>query len=611
MTLTSDLKRLLQHLSRRRRWQLAGLALLMLAGAAAEMATLGAVVPFLGLLSNPSVIDQYPLITSVLNALGLDASNMLFAAGVLFGVVALLAAALRMLLMWVLYRCTYGLGADLGGEVFLRTLHQPYAWHVSHNTSEILAGIQKVNAVISGIMVQVMQGSVSLLISLAILAALLVIDFQTAMLAGIGFSALYGATTLITRRQVLQNSATIAQNETLRMQSVQEGLGGIRDVLLDGSQPIYHRRFALQDYAMRRAQASNSFIAASPRFVIESAGMVLIVALAFWLSGREGGLTSAIPVLGALAIGAQKLLPQMQQAYAAWSSINGNQHHLHDVLALLERPAASGATLSTTAKPTNHSTTAFAKAAPLIAFSKVTFRYHKDAAIVLDGTSFTIARGARIGIVGQTGSGKSTLVDLIMGLLTPSEGEILIDGKPLTEENRRHWQARIAHVPQAIFLSDATIAENIAFGVPPERIDLERVRKAANRAQLTDFIEQLPAGYQTSVGERGVRLSGGQRQRIGLARALYKRADVLVLDEATSALDDATEQAVMSALADLGNEITVLMIAHRLSTLSRCDAILVADAGQAPRWVTYPGLLTSRVGQSTFNQPTAEAVPSQ
>lgn len=607
MTLTSDLKRLLQHLSRRRRWQLAGLALLMLAGAAAEMATLGAVVPFLGLLSNPSVIDQYPLVASVLNALGLDASNMLFAAGVLFGVVALLAAALRMLLMWVLYRFTYGLGADLGGEVYLRTLHQPYTWHVSHNTSEIIAGIQKVNAVIYGIMIQLMQGSVSLLITLAILAALLAIDFQTAMLAGIGFSALYGATTLITRRQVLRNSAAIARNETLRMQSVQEGLGGIRDVLLDGSQPIYHRRFALQDYAMRRAQASNSFIAASPRFVIESAGMVLIVALAFWLSGREGGLTSAIPVLGALAIGAQKLLPQMQQAYAAWSSINGNRHQLRDVLALLERPATAASRLPTTAQPTNQSTTECAKASPLIAFSKVSFRYHKDAAMVLDGTSFTIARGARIGIVGQTGSGKSTLVDLLMGLLPPSEGHILIDGKPLTAENRRHWQARIAHVPQTIFLSDATIAENIAFGVAAERIDLERMRQAASRAQLSDFIERLPAGYQTAVGERGVRLSGGQRQRIGLARALYKRADVLVLDEATSALDDATEQAVMCALADLGKEITVLMIAHRLSTLSQCDAILIVESCRPPRWVTYPELLASRAALHTFKYPVAEA----
>lgn len=608
MPLTTDLKRLLQHLSRRRLWQLAGLTMLMLTGAAAEMATLGAVVPFLGLLSNPSAIDQYPLITSVLNALGFDLSNMLLAAGVLFGVVALLAAALRMLLMWVLYRFTFGLGADLGGEVYLRTLHQPYAWHVRHNTSEILAGIQKVNAVIYSVMIQLMQGGVSLLITLAILAALLVIDFQTAMLAGIGFSALYGATTLITRRKVLRNSATISRNETLRMQSVQEGLGGIRDVLLDSSQPIYHRRFALQDYAMRRAQASNSFIAASPRFVIESAGMILIVALAFWLSGREGGLTSAIPVLGALAIGAQKLLPQMQQAYAAWSSINGSRDQLHDVLALLERPDTQASRHSTTAQPTEQSATQFAKVSPLIAFSKVSFQYRKNAAMILDGTSFSIARGARVGIVGQTGSGKSTLVDLIMGLITPSAGQILIDGKPLTEENRRHWQARIAHVPQAIFLSDATIAENIAFGVVAERIDLERMRLAASRAQLSDFVEHLPAGYQTPVGERGVRLSGGQRQRIGLARALYKRADVLVLDEATSALDDATEQAVMNALAELGNEITVLMIAHRVSTLSRCDAILIVDAGQTPRWVTYPELVSSRVGQSTFNKPAAESV---
>lgn len=593
MTIAKDFTRLFRHISQRRRWQLVALMLLMLMGATAEMVTLGAVVPFLALLASPNLSDQYPIISDFLRLLGIESANLLISAGVLFGAVALLAAGIRMLLMWAMYRFTYGLGADLGGTVYLRTLYQPYVWHVSHNTSQILAGIQKVNSVTNNTIVQAVQGIAALIMTLAILGMLLTIDAGTALLAGAGFLTIYGLTSWATRRHLRQNSQTIARNETLRMQAVQEGLGGIRDVLLDGSQPLYHRRFTLKDYEMRRAQASNSFIAAAPRFVIESAGMILIVALAFWLSARDGGLTDAVPVLGALAIGAQKLLPQMQQAYSAWSSINGSRHQLHDVLALLEGPLPLARQIEKKIERRGQSPRTVVADKPLIAFKNLSFSYHPNGATVLEGISFEIPRGSRIGIVGKTGSGKSTLVDLIMGLLEPSEGRIFIDDQPLTSETVRTWQARIAHVPQAIFLSDASIAENIAFGVPSESIDRDRMRLAASQAQLETFIEGLPKQYDTPVGERGVRLSGGQRQRIGLARALYKQADVLVLDEATSALDDNTERAVMNALAQLGSEITVLMIAHRLSTLSRCDAILVLEAQRPPRWMNYEDLISA------------------
>lgn len=609
MSLTDDFKRLLRHVSSRRRWQLAALVLLMLLGAASEMATLGAVVPFLGLLANPGLADQYPLIGRALATLGIESTNLLLAAGILFGVIAVVAAAIRMLLMWAMYRFTFGLGADLGGEVYRRTLHQPYAWHVSRNTSEILAGIGKVNAVTNAIIVQSLQGVISLIMTVAILSMLLFINFEVAVFAGTGFAALYSITSWITRKRLRENSQTIARNETLRTQAVQEGLGGIRDVLLDGAQPLYHRRFAVLDYAMRTRQAENAFFAAAPRFVIESVGMVMIIGLAFWLSGRDGGLTNAIPLLGALALGAQRLLPQMQQVYAAWSSVNGNRRHLHDVLDLLERPMPPKS-IDTAAYPhiKNGIQVSDEAAKPLIALRQIGFRYHPEGASILDNVSLNIPRGVRIGIVGQTGSGKSTLVDLIMGLLDPTQGQILIDGQKLTAANRRAWQTRIAHVPQAIFLSDASIAENIAFGVPPDRIDPARVRRAAAQAQLASFIQTLPQQYDTAVGERGVRLSGGQRQRIGIARALYKQADVLILDEASSALDDATERAVMKALSELGCEITVLMIAHRLSTLSQCDAILVLEAQRPPRWVTYPELLTAHAAPNTLNQPTTEAI---
>lgn len=580
MTLNVSLASLFEHLSRRRRLQLVGLFFLMLGSAVAEMATLGAVVPFLALLADPTVANKYPLLQTVLPWFGAKDGNVLLSAGILFCMITISAALIRMFMMWGSMRFSYGLGADIGGEVYRRTLYQPYSWHVSQNSSEVLAGIDKVNGVVGGILTPLMQGLVAFVMIIGILVMLLLIDWKTALIAGVGFTAMYGITTLTLRNKVNRNSQIIAANMSRRVQAVQEGLGGIRDVLLDGTQPLYHSRFVGFDYAMRRAQASNAVIGASPRYIIEAAGMVLIVGLAYWLSPREGGLTGAIPVLGALAIGAQKLLPQMQLVYASWSSMNGSRDQLEDVLGLLSNPITSKnrqSIFATACKNDNNKLSQelkFSKQAPLIALHNVSFRYKADAPRVLDNINLEITQGSRVGFIGKTGSGKSTLIDLIMALLEPTSGQIEIDGMPLNEQNCRAWQLRVAHVPQTIYLSDATIAENIAFGVPVEKIDLSRVRTASIKAQLSDFIENQPHKYQTHVGERGVRLSGGQRQRIGLARALYKQADILVLDEATSALDDRTEQSVMRAIKALGSELTVLIIAHRVSTLRDCDEIV-------------------------------------
>jgi ATP-binding cassette subfamily B protein len=223
----------------------------------------------------------------------------------------------------------------------------------------------------------------------------------------------------------------------------------------------------------------------------------------------------------------------------------------------------------------------------------VRFRYAPDAPWVLDDFNLTIRKGARVGLVGSTGSGKSTALDLLMGLLMPTQGELLVDGEPIVGERIRAWQNTIAHVPQSIFLSDASLCENIAFGVPRNAIDLERVKQAARRAQIAEFIESRREGYEARVGERGIRLSGGQRQRIGIARALYKQASVLVFDEATSALDNATEQSVMNAIGGLDRDLTILLIAHRMSTVRRCDCIVELGAGRVVAQGTYEHLFES------------------
>lgn len=580
-SLVRVLRHLYGHLSRQKCWQLGGLIVLMLIGGVAELATLGAVVPFLALLADQSLAFKFPLLQQFFEYLGWDGrKGILLPATCLFVVVAILATGMRLSLTWASLKFSFGIGSDIGVEVYRRTLYQPYNFHVVHNTSETISALNKVHTVVYSVISPLVQGLVSLVIALAILGALVRIDLLIAAVAGIGFALLYIGATLITRRRLRANSRLIAENETFRVRAIQEGLGGIRDVLISDTQPVFIERFRQIDVAQRKAQAINNFISSVPRYLIEAVGMVLIAVLAYWLSQREGGLPAALPVLGGLAIGAQRLIPQMQQIYSCWASVSGNYKALADVLGILDQKVPNEYLRSTPSSLERR----FREG---IAVLDVSFKYHSDAREVIRKVTLEIPRGSRIGFIGKTGSGKTTLIDLITGLLEPTRGTIEIDGQPLTATNRREWQACIAHVPQSIYLADATIAENIAFGLNMKNIDMVRVVEAARKAQLSDFVETLPTRYETNVGERGVRLSGGQRQRIGIARALYKKAEVLVLDEATSALDDATESVVMNAIEKLGDEITVLMIAHRLSTLGRCDWIYEFKDGQVLREGTY------------------------
>lgn len=570
-SLFAGLKKLYRHLPARRHWQVAGLMAFMLVGAIAELATLGAVLPFLALMADPSAIARFPVVVTVFGHLGMDtgANTMLYVT-VLFGIAATVAALVRIALNWFSYRLTYAIGVDLGVEVYRRTLHQPYSFHVSRNTSEIISGLVKVQSVTTNVINPVFHCVVSAILAGAILLALLAIDAVVAVATGVILGILYVGVTLATRSRLLRNGKTIAANETRRVQVVQEGLGGIRDVLLDNAQDVYVQRFAQLERQLRLAQANNSVISSTPRFVIEALGMVVIAALAYQLSGSSAGFAGAVPVLGALALGAQRLMPQLQQIYYAVTTISANYQVLNDVLKLLNMPIPVRSSLS--ADVTGHMSRG-------VELKGVSFRYTPESPDVLSGIDLTIPLGLRVGLVGKTGSGKSTLVDLIMGLLSPTSGVIKVDGEPLADYGLGRWQSRIAHVPQSIYLSDASVAENIAFGVSPNRIDQARLHAAAKSAQIADFIESLDSGYQTLVGERGVRLSGGQRQRIGLARALYKEADVLVLDEATSALDDETEKNVMNAVSQLDRKMIVIMIAHRTTTLKECDVVIEIDSG--------------------------------
>jgi ATP-binding cassette subfamily B protein len=556
----------------------------MLVSAFAEVVSLGAVLPFLAILVEPDRFFSRPLVADMAQAYGITTVEQLtFILTFAFAAAALTAGAIRILLLSVSTRLSFASGADLGIEVYRRTLYQPYHVHVARNSSEVISGItDKVNGVVFGVLFPILILVSSLVLLVAITIALLAIDPMVAVVAAFGFSASYALITLVSRRRLLLNSQRIAYEQTQVVKALQEGLGGIRDLLLDGTQSFYCEIYRKADHPLRRAQGNNSFIAGCPRYAMEALGIVIIAVLSYALSLQPGGIASALPVLGALAIGAQRLLPALQQCFSAWANIVGHQASLADTVELLDQSISEEIVQSAPA--------------PLliqdaICLDRVSFRYAQEGPWVVDGICLNIPKGTRVGLVGSTGSGKSTTLDLLMGLLTPTEGELLVDGLPISGNRLKAWQRNIAHVPQSIYLADTTMAENIAFGVSVNDIDMDRVKQAAHQAQIANFIESSPEGYQASVGERGIRLSGGQRQRIGIARALYRQASVLVFDEATSALDNATEQSVMDAIDGLSSDLTILLIAHRLTTVRRCDIVVELEQGRIVAQGSYKELL--------------------
>ncbi len=557
---------------------------LMLVSSIAEVVSLGAVLPFLGILVAPDKVFGHDLLFKIFQAWGFTSADQLVIPIVAaFVAAALIAGSIRILLLWASNRLAFASGADLGIEVYRRTLYQPYRVHVARNSSEVISGItNKVNGVVFGVLLPSLTLASSSVLLVFITLALIAIDAMVASVAAVIFGTSYALIAWISRRRLHRNSKRIAIEQTQVLKALQEGLGGIRDVLLDGTQPVYSDIYRRADHLLRRAQGNNSFIGGSPRYFMETLGMVLIATLAYALSREVGGISEALPVLGALAIGAQRLLPALQQSFSAWASIAGFRASLADTIELLDQPLPTELLLPAPAPLLVNNS---------IRFNGVRFRYTIDGPWVLDGLNLSIPRGARVGFVGSTGSGKSTTMDLLMGLLIPTEGELLVDSQVISGNRLRAWQQNIAHVPQSIYLADATLAENIAFGVPRNVINMVRVQQAASQAQIANFIESSPEGYQAYVGERGIRLSGGQRQRIGIARALYKQANVLVFDEATSALDNATEHSVMDAIDGLSSDLTILLIAHRLSTVRACDIIVELEQGRVVAQGTYEQLI--------------------
>jgi ATP-binding cassette, subfamily B, bacterial PglK len=562
------------HVSVRRRRHLYLLVALMVLGAAAELATLGSLLPFLSLLAGVQQPAAIPSPARLFLLLGATSPReQMWVAAMLFAAIAFCAGAVRLALNWSTQMFTALLGHELNVDVQRRILFQPYSFHLNRNSSQAVAAINTVQLLVVQVVLQLIYAFVAGFIAIVIVAGLFYIDPFTATVAAASFSLIYLAVSTVTRPRLARNSEAIATAFEERVRIVQESIGGIRDVIVDGAQDIFLDAFSKVSRRFGVSSATTAFMAAAPRFIIEAIGMAAIAVIALLIAAREGGLAHALPLLGALALGAQRLLPLLQQVYHGWASVSGYSCVALEAMELLRLPIPHDSLSSPSIEPLPFN--------DRISIEGVSFAYPGSQVMVLEDVSLDIPSGAVIGFVGKTGSGKSTLADLIMGLIEPTDGRIEVDGARLAGEERQRWQRSIAHVPQSVFLADTSIQRNIAFGVAPEQIDLARIKRAAATAQLHEFVQSLPDAYDTSVGERGIRLSGGQRQRLGIARAIYKQAPVLVLDEATSALDEATEAAVMDALVKLGEAgRTIIIIAHRLSTLARANRLVQLEGGR-------------------------------
>jgi len=558
----------------RRKKQFWLILVLTILAAMLEVVSLGAILPFLSILISPEKIFIMQEVQPLIQLANItNPTELLLPVTTIFIVVVLITAAVRLVLLYAITRFSFAVGADLSIGIYRSTLYQNYSVHVSRNSSEIINGIiTKTNAVIHGVVTPMLNLITSSVLIFGIMTALFFINIEVALLAFFGFGLLYSSIILYTKKRLKQNGKCIAKESTRVVKSLQEGLGGIRDVIIDNNHEFYCRLYRESDLPLRRASGNNQFISASPRYIMEALGMSFIAILAYAMT-QDGKGFEVIPVLGALALGAQRILPALQQAYSSYSTFIGSIPSFKDAMKLLMQPLP---------KLNDNKNTDYIKFDKSLYLKNIEFRHSDSLPYVLKNIDIKIKKGSRVGFIGVTGCGKSTLLDIVMRLLTPTSGKLLVDSVIINEENKKFWQAHISHVPQVVYLSDASIEENIAFGISKKLIDHDRVRNAAKKAQISNLIDGLKDGYETTVGERGVKLSGGQRQRIGIARALYKKSTVLIFDEATSALDSQTEKKIMNTIKSLDSELTILIVAHRISTLKDCDQIIdLSEYGNA------------------------------
>ena len=553
-----------------------------------EVVGIASILPFMQLLAEPNAIEKSSWLQWAYDYFQFDSHrSMLVGAGI--GVIFLITVTnlFSAFTVWLQFKYSWQVAHDFGTRLLQAYLKKPYAYYLNKNTAELRAYlISEVSSLTSGVLIPLIEMLTKSVVSLVIFALLIWIDPKVALTMS---AVLGGAYMLIyyAQRGLLKRLGEhrITTN-LLRYKNLAELLTGIKTVKVSGTQEFFYKRYETASQEFCDVQPKVSMMMAAPKYFLEIFAFGGILAVTLYLYTSGGNLQAALPRLSLYAVAGYRLLPALQRAFTAASRIKHNIPVLDKLHADLYASLGISLTEGTVSAPLP-----FEEA---IRLDNVAFHYENMPQMVLEDFNVEIKKGEIIAFVGSTGAGKTTLIDLFVGLLEPTGGRILIDAQPLIPQNQAAWQRQIAYVPQEVFLFDDTVARNIVIGQTDEKIDQKRLIEVTQMADIHDFImNELPQGFDAQIGERGVRLSGGQRQRLGLARALYHQPSVLVLDEATSALDSITEKSIIDALKTLPDNMTILIIAHRLSTVRHADCIYLLEDGQIVDKGTYEQLQKS------------------
>jgi len=570
---------LFKTLRKKRKIQIIFLMISSLLSGILEAFSLASFLPFLSVLINPNDLINIPIYDFFNLFIDTDSSkNFLLPLALIFITLTFITASIRLLNLWYAAKISALVGSDIGVKVYEKCLYQPYIKQLMTNSSTIINAVTYQSPNVMGVFYSANFVITSFFVAIFIIFGLLTLDIKLTISIFILISIIYFFISFKIRKLLIKNSKIIDKFGKKQIQSLQEGIGLIRDIILENSQSIFVERYKFYDKELNIRKSQSKFYATFPRFFLETAAIVFLSVIALIISSFNNQESSFIPIFGAYALGSQKLISAAQQIYANWSNIESKSEDIYRILSIVKNKYDLEKKIYESVKPFILKNS--------IDINNVNFSYTKNKKHTLKNINLSIKKGQKIAFIGRTGSGKSTLVDLIMGLIVPLSGDILVDGKILNNSNNSDssnlisWRKAISHVPQSIFLADASFAENIALGIPMNKINFDLVKSAAEIACIHNFIEESPKSYNGLVGERGIRLSGGQRQRIGIARAIYKQPKILILDEATSALDNKTEEKVMNLINLTCSEMTIIMIAHRYSSIKGFDRVLKIENGQ-------------------------------
>ena len=536
---------------------------LMLLSSLAEVISIGSVIPFIKVLTEPELVMSYSVLQPILGFLNIQSSSeLLLPVSLFFSLMVLFAGILRIIFLYSINKFSFSVGLDLGGLAFKKTLHKNFLDHIDTPSSKVISIItQKIHLTIFNIIIPILNIINSLLLGIAIFLTLFIFNPSLSIFCLLFFGVTYFIFDFFTKKRKLQDSLITSKSMNNVIKILQESLNNIRNIIIDNSYNDYLNLFKKTDRDLKQAQLNISFFSQFPKFVIESIGIIFIIIAVVILYSKNSNISDVLIPISVLALSAQKLLPLLQKIYHSWYVIKSNLVAFSELIDLLESSENNK-------KPFKQLT--FKKR---IFLNNISFKYKKNNTYVLRETSLEINKGDVIGVIGETGSGKSTLIDIILGLAPPTNGSIIIDDQAIDFNKHQFSLKNVCYVPQNIFLSDASIKSNIHFG-NKSQLSMSKIIKSCKKANLHDHIMTLENQYESEIGEFGSRLSGGQKQKLAFARLFYKNFNFIILDESTSALDSKTEALLIKEINDLSKKKTIIMIAHRMSSLKNCNKII-------------------------------------